>query len=99
MQVKTLPRKVKTICQQHPENIVDFSGPQLIWEGLMQSVLWSDESTFHIVFGNHGHLVLQVKGHFSTLPQSISDELWPREVAAFLDVVDIWLVLHMVHKF
>ncbi|KAJ0019198.1 hypothetical protein NQD34_006767 [Periophthalmus magnuspinnatus] len=27
----------------------------------MQSVLWSDESTFQIVFGNHGHHVLRAK--------------------------------------
>ena len=26
-----------------------------------KSVLWPDESTFQIVFGNHGHCVLQAK--------------------------------------
>ena len=38
----------------------------------------------------------QTTADFSTLPQSISDELGPEEPAVFLGVVDICLCLCMV---
>ena len=38
----------------------------------------------------------QTTAHFSTLCQSISDELSPEEPAEFLGVVDIWLWLRVL---
>ena len=62
-QFKTLPCKVKAIYQQHPESQPDSRArAHRRWtDEQWKSVMWSDESTFQIVFGNHGRRVLQAK--------------------------------------
>ena len=63
MQVKTLLCKAKAIYQQHPETPPASLGrAHLRWtDAKWKSVLWSDESTFQIVFGNCGRRVLRTK--------------------------------------
>ena len=53
----------KAIYQQHPETPLASLGPAHLrrTDAKWKSVLWSDESTFQIVFGNDGCRVLRAK--------------------------------------
>ena len=44
-------------------NATEFSGPEVIWDGTKdwKRVLWSDESTFQLVFGKNRCRILRAK--------------------------------------
>lgn len=72
--VKTLPCEAKAMNQQQPETLLWARGRRRWTDAKFKkkkSVLWSDESTFQIGFGNHGPCELRPKegkGPFRLLP-------------------------------
>ncbi len=58
MPTKALSCKKEAICEHGPE------APCVLWAEAVskwKSVLWSDESKFYILVGNHGRRVLRAK--------------------------------------
>lgn len=84
-------------------NIAHFSEPELIWgwpKESGKSVLWSNESTFQIALGNHGHCVLSTKCMFYPVSLFFLIQVTAKSLVFFTwTVFPCWDILRVTWRF